>query len=224
MIPKADNSCGTVHNGIIAEPLANILKRNYKKIGGISIAATLLLLYCCKKIDKSNDNNIENSREYKYHKEIIKHDLGNNEFLHNWAYIGQNDTIVFKSFHYKNNVIDSSKSLFYQLNLKKISEKTYSGNLTYYYDSIHEGKLYGMSFHIINQIDGKTNRRTFESEKENSLELNFKNDNDTIMGIIIAYHTKKSSEKGKVRMRQIHLPVDNYNKTDNPFIGLKPEW
>ncbi|WP_272150710.1 hypothetical protein [Tenacibaculum aiptasiae] len=199
------------------------MKKRFKKNKFLVIVLIFTLLYNCKTKPSTKDEKQKSKKEYIYTKEIIRFDYGNNEFKDQYVYIGKGDTIGFQYIYYKDNVIDTSKSVFYNLDIKKIASKKYSGSLTYYYDSITDGQLSILNFDLRCKINGKTNYKTFTTKNKNSLKLEFESDNDTIIGIIYVYHSKDSKEKGKVRLRRRFIPVDNFNKTNNPFIGLEPE-
>lgn len=184
---------------------------------------TLFILYNCNKKNISSKIKDVKLRKYKYVKEILRFDTGKNSFRDEWVYIGEKDTIGFQYINYKNSIIDTSKSMFYTLEHKKKLEKNHTCKLTYHFDSIQDGKLDELTLYILTEVDGKEDKLEFKIKNRNYLEFSFKNDNDTIVGILSAYHSKKTSEKEKIRLRNRYIPIDNYNKTNNPFIGLKPE-
>ncbi|WP_428740429.1 hypothetical protein [Tenacibaculum sp.] len=177
----------------------------------------------CKKDSKTDKNSINSKRKYKFEKVIFQYDLGNNNRRDVGVYVNGKDTVVFSEKQYKNGKIDTINSLFYEIELHK-KENLYRGKLVYYYDSIEEGKINFMSLCLIKKINNKREKMVFEKENSNTLEINFNYDNDTIMGVLFVRHFKDTIENGekKLRMRERYFPVDNYEKTNNPFIGIKP--
>lgn len=188
----------------------------------------LIIIICisfiqCKKKNKTDKNSINSDRKYKFEKLILRHDLGNNNRRDVGVYANEKDTVVFSEVQYKNGNIDILNSLFYKIELNK-KENLYKGKLVYYYDSIKDGKIDFISLCLIKEINNKREKMVFEKENSNTLDINFKYDNDTIMGVLFVRHFKDTIENGekKSRMRERYFLVDNYEKTNNPFIGIKP--
>ncbi|MDX8554876.1 hypothetical protein MK851_14760 [Tenacibaculum sp. 1B UA] len=193
-----------------------------KRISFFIILISIIFIQC-KKEEKVDKTSINSERKYKFEKVILRYDLGNNNRRDVGAYVNEKDTVVFNEVQYKNGNIDTLNSLFYEIELDK-KENSYSGRLVYYYDSIKEGKIDFISLNLIKKINNKREKMVFEKENSNVLEINFNYDNDTIMGVLFVRHFKDTIENGekKLRMRERYFPVDNYEKTNNPFIGIKP--
>ena len=195
------------------------------RLFSLILALALLALNSCQK-KKKNINEINKTvKEYKYIREFIKYDLDNNITQDIEIYINKNkDTLGFQKITYNNNVIDSTNSRFYGLTLYRES-KLFGGKLTYHFDSLKDGKLADFSFSVVSNHSNKTDFVDFKDYdfKNNSLEFSFEHDNDTLMGLIYAQHTKDTIENGenKVRIREVLLPIDNYNETNNPFVDIK---
>ena len=194
---------------------------NFKIKVGYFLPIVLFISYGCN--NKQTTSVSKNKNRYKFHKEIFRYDLGQKAYKDIHAYVNEKDTFAFNEVVFKNNVIDTFNSLFYEFELKKI-ENRYTGNLIFYYDSIRDGKLDLLNLSLLSTTNGKTKRIEFESENNNILELDFKHDTDTIMGVLYTRHFKDTIENGveKTRMRTRFYPVDNYDETSNPFIGIKP--
>ena len=188
---------------------------------------TLFLVNGCKNESRLENKLIEKESGFKYSKAIIQYDLGNNTRQDVVSYISKNnDTIGFQEITYVNNVIDSTRSRFYRLELfrDKITN-LFGGKLNYYFDSIKDGKIESFRFSAISKHNDSTDIVDFENYdiKKNSLEFNFEHDNDTLMGYFYVQHTKDIIENGeeKVRIREILIAVDNYNETNNPFVDIE---
>ena len=209
----------------IHKPLAHIMKGHLNYFP-LLLIMTLFLVNGCKKKSESENKLIENETKFKYSKAIIQYDLGNNTRQDIVSYISNNDTIGFQEITYVNNVIDSTRSRFYRLELFRDNKTNlFGGKLNYYFDSIKDGKVESFRFSAISKHNDSTDIVEFKNYdiKKNLLEFNFEHDNDTLMGFIYAQHTKDIIENGeeKVRIREILIAVDNYNETNNPFVEIK---
>ena len=158
---------------------------------------------------------------------MIKYDFGNGSIKKVELYIDKlNDTIGNQVFAYNNEIIDNSKSLFYELSVEKIkNSNNYSGIIKYHFNPNKEGKLVGFTFTVISKTEEKTDYINFENydKIKNQLEFKFKNNSDTIVGHIHSQHTMDIiNTEDKLRFREIFISVDNYKKTNNPFTkGLR---
>ncbi|WP_405377988.1 hypothetical protein [Nonlabens sp. Asnod3-A02] len=179
--------------------------------------------------EKPENTTLQKSEiEYEFEREIITYDYGNGITEDVELYIGKsNDTIGNQVFAYNKKVLDSSMSLFYELNLKQIKNSNeYSGLIKYHFNPNREGKLVSFTFTVISKINDKTdflNFYNYDNEK-NQLEFKLKNNSDTLVGHIHAQHTLDSivNNEDKIRIREIFISVDNYTKTNNPFTkGLR---
>ena len=176
---------------------------------------------------KKEKNKLNSQIEYEFEREMIIYDFGNGSTEKVELYIDKlNDTIGNQVFAYNNEIIDYSKSLFYELSIEKIkSSNEYNGIIKYHFNPNNEGKLIGFTFTVISKTEKKTDFINFENydKIKNQLEFKFKNNSDTIVGHIHSQHTMdiKNNEE-KIRFREIFISVDNYAKTNNPFTkGLR---
>ena len=201
--------------------------RNPIKLFSLFLVLTLVSFNSCQKKKKSTSGINETNKEYKYIRQFIKYDLDNNITQEIEVYINKNnDTLGFQKITYNDNVIDSTNSRFYGITFSRDKKsKLFGGKLTYNFDSIKDGKLADFSFSAVSKHSNKTDFVDFKNYdfKNNSLEFSFEHDNDTLMGVIYAQHTKDTIENGenKVRIREVLLPIDNYNETNNPFVDIK---
>ena len=183
-----------------------------------------LIISCNGKKEK---NKLNNQIEYEFNREMIKYDFGNGSIKKVELYIDKlNDTIGNQVFAYNNEIIDNSKSLFYELSVEKIkNSNNYSGIIKYHFNPNKEGKLVGFTFTVISKTEEKTDYINFENydKIKNQLEFKFKNNSDTIVGHIHSQHTMDIiNTEDKLRFREIFISVDNYKKTNNPFTkGLR---
>ena len=184
----------------------------------------LLIIGCSEKKEKKKLNS---QIEYEFEREMIIYDFGNGSTEKVELYIDKlNDTIGNQVFAYDNEIIDNSKSLYYELSIEKIKNSNeYSGIIKYHFNPNKEGKLVGFTFTVISKTGEKTDFINFENydKIKNQLEFKLKNNSDTIIGHIHSQHTMdiKNNEE-KLRFREIFISVDNYTKTNNPFTkGLR---
>ncbi|OAB81681.1 hypothetical protein [Cochleicola gelatinilyticus] len=194
----------------------------------------LLILFCsvivlavssgCKEKQEA-DLNFKKTNEYEFERKMMVYDLGNNVTNEVEIYINKNkDTIVCQNFVYNNKVLDSTESLFYTLKIKKNSDTDeYDGLISYHFNPEREGKLASFDFTVIShKVKEKADFLSFDNYniKNNSLEFKFKNRSDTVIGFMYAQHSKNIVENGedKIQISEILLPVDNYPKTNNPFV------
>ncbi|AQS94015.1 hypothetical protein BXQ17_08035 [Polaribacter sp. BM10] len=176
---------------------------------------------------KKEKNKLNKQIEYEFERKMVTYDFGNGSTEKVELYIDKlNDTIGNQIFAYNNEIIDKSKSLFYELNIEKIKNSNeYIGKIKYHFNPNKEGKLVGFTFTVISKTEEKTDFINFENydKIKNQLEFKFKNSSDTIIGHIHSQHTMdiKNNEE-KLRFREIFISVDNYEKTNNPFTkGLR---
>ncbi len=186
----------------------------------------LIIIGCNGKSENQNAHN--NEIEYEFERKMITYDFGNGITEDVELYIDKsNDTIGNQVFAYNEKVLDSSRSLFYDLNLKQIKNSNeYSGLIKYHFNPNREGKLVGFTFTVISKTTGKADFLSFDTydSGKNQLEFKFKNNSDTLIGHIHAQHTMDTivDDEEKLRFREIFISVDNYSKTNNPFTkGLR---
>jgi hypothetical protein len=183
-----------------------------------------LIISCSGKKEK---NKLNNQIEYEFERKMITYDFGNGSSEKVELYIDKlNDTIGNQVFAYNNEIIDKSKSLFYELSFEKIKNSNeYNGIIKYHFNPKKEGKLVGFTFTVISKTEEKTDFISFENydKIKNQLEFKFKNNSDTLVGHIHSQHTKDIiNNEEKLRFREIFISVDNYAKTNNPFTkGLR---
>lgn len=194
-----------------------------KRIKWFLIIFISIIYIQCRKEKKTNKYPISIERKYKFEKTILRYGLDNNNRRDVGVYVNEKDTVVFSEIQYKNGKIDTLNSLFYEIELEK-KGNLYNGKLVYYYDSIKEGKIDFISLCLIKEINNKREKLIFEKDSSNTLDINFEYDNDTIMGVLFVRYFKDTIQNGEnmLRMRERYFPVDNYEKTNNPFIGIKP--
>ncbi|MDX5585259.1 MAG: hypothetical protein QNK20_10030 [Aureibaculum sp.] len=191
------------------------------------LMVAFVLLSGCRKKKEVENKLVEKEKDYKYEKAILQYDLGDSIRQDIEVYISQNnDTTAFQKITYENNKIDSTRSRFYKLNLYR-DKKTnlFGGKLNYFFDSINDGKVEHFIFAAIKKHNEKVDRVEFENYdlKSNSLEFSFEHDTDTLMGFVHVIHAKDTieDEGEKIRLREIIFAIDNYNRTNNPFVEIK---
>ena len=205
----------------IQETLAHIMKKIRIKnlLSAFYIIFSFSIVGCN---DKGEKKKLNNQTQYEFKREIITYDFGNGSTQKVELYIDRlNDTIGNQIVTYKNEIIDYSKSLFYELRTEKIKNSNeYRGIIKYHFNPNEEGKLVGFKFTVISKTKEKTEFLTFENYDtiKNQLEFKLKNNSDTLVGHIFSQHTKDIiNSDDKIRFREIFISVDNYKKTNNPF-------
>jgi len=185
----------------------------------------LAITGCIEKVENKLSQNIE--ADYEFERSMITYDLGDGVTEEVELYIDKmNDTIGNQVFAYKEKILDSSRSLFYDLKLNRVENSNeYDGIITYYFNSNREGNLIDFNFVIISKTDEKTVFLDFTSaENENQIKFKYFSIDDTIIGHIHARHAMDTIVDGedRIRFREIFISVDNYSKTNNPFTkGLR---
>jgi hypothetical protein len=182
-----------------------------------------MLIGCNNKNDKSKNANKSDIR-YEFERQMIIYEFDNNVTQEVEIYVNkQNDTFGNQIKFYKDNVLDSSKSRFYNLDIKEKSEPNiYKGEVVYHFDKKADGELESYKLNMINFSKDSMIEMYFDENDlvDNKISFEFKSTNDTIIGQIHALHFKEKDDKDSIRVRRVLLSVDNYTKTNNPFVNM----
>jgi hypothetical protein len=132
------------------------------------------------------------------------------------GYISGEDTILTQVKLFKSNVLDTINSHFYDFELYKIADTTYSGKITLYSELDKLDSPYTNT--LVLYFDGV--EKKLEAKNQNFVEFELNSKSDTLMGLLIEYRSIDTTVNGKpmVRFVETQIPVDTKPETDNPFI------
>jgi hypothetical protein len=145
------------------------------------------------------------------------------------AYLTKEKDTIFNQYKtYKNGKLDSTKSRFYELNLKKIENTDiYEGKLRYYSENesnqknINEMKTLSLS--IFQKSKDSFYFQTFESKASNEIKFKLINFEDNqLVGIMTESRVIENNKAGKdmVDVITTQIPVDNKRNTHNMAIEV----
>nr|WP_298924633.1 hypothetical protein [uncultured Allomuricauda sp.] len=233
---SADKSFGFIHAEIIAKPLSLILKKAFYIV--FTLSSLVLITGCNNKsriqkdagtendeIVKNSSHNSNKKELTKYDKKWIRYEDENGITTHELElYISEfGDTLNWSQRIYKNGVLDLTKSNFYDFEAKMAKDSIIKGRITLHLELDHsiEDPLSEkeLTVDFVNQLNGKKDVITFKSKNQNYVDFEFKNDNDTIIGLLTEYRQiELLKSPDSVRMIWSKLPIDSKPKTDNIFI------
>ncbi|MEL7123062.1 MAG: hypothetical protein AAFO07_26670 [Bacteroidota bacterium] len=176
-------------------------------------------------IAKDSSNISEKKELTKYDKKWVRYvDEDGNTTHEIELYISEfGDTLNWSSRIYKNGVLDFTKSNFYDFEAKRAKDSIIKGRITLHLELDHSIKdpitEKEMTVDFVNQLNGKKDVITFKSKNQNYIDFEFKNDNDTIIGLLTEYRKidlLKSPDS--TRLIWSKLPIDSESQTDNIFI------
>ena len=144
---------------------------------------------------KHRKGDLQNVENYKYRIEILRYELGEDNYRDEYVYIGENDTVGSQYITYDNETIDSSKSNYYTLKIENKGNNKYEGLLRYHFDPNLEGQLNELNFFMKRKINGDFRNFIFKSHT-NTLKFVFSGKSDTVNGLINVYHLKPAKEEG----------------------------
>ena len=198
---------------------------------------TFLLIISCNNADKKEGllNSINDNKIVKdttkigfttYTRKWLEYDYTDDHLLKRFeVYISdQNDTLSFQKKIFKNNVLDSARSTFYDLQTEFIKNDIVRGKLKLNLESDHRIKSPLISKEIkltfFQKFNDKNDVIVFESKNKDYVEFEFKHKSDTLTGLIIDRSQFDTIVNGEsmVRIIESMMPVDNKTQTDNIFI------
>jgi len=135
------------------------------------------------------------------------------------------DTLCWNKKIYKNGLLDHSQSNFYDFNAKMNKDSIIKGRITLYSaldysikDPIAEREL---SVDFINQLLDSVEVITFESKNKNHVDFEFKNNSDTIIGLLTEYRRiELLNNQDSTRLIWSKFPIDTESQTENVFINV----
>lgn len=169
---------------------------------------------------KSNKNDtsskeVKGDEEKKYSLRIFETE-SENKRTEATAYISENDTIYTQVKLFKNNILDTLNSHFYDFKLYYLGNNKYSGKITLY---SHLDKLDSPYTNTL-LLSFREAERNFEVKNQNFIEFEFTAENDTLVGLLSEFRSIDTIINGEkmVRFVQSNIPVDTKPITDNPYI------
>ena len=133
------------------------------------------------------------------------------------------DTIVNQYKLYRNNVIDTLVSEYYDFKFEKTKKPHfYKGTITLHskYENLKLNKKNqrSLEFDFCEQNADSMSLKFLKSEKSNTINFEFENFYDQkLIGILYQLTTRDTTDD-KVNLNQIHILVDNNPKTNNLFL------
>ncbi|MFS4449709.1 hypothetical protein [Maribacter sp. 2307UL18-2] len=134
------------------------------------------------------------------------------------------DTLCWNKKIYENGILDIAKSNFYEFEAKMAKDSIIKGRITLHSeldsikDPITEKEL---TVDFVNFILDKKEVITFKSKNQNYVDFEFKNNNDTIVGLLTEFRQiDLTKSPDSTRMIWTKLPIDNQSPTHNPFIHV----
>ncbi|WP_306012968.1 MULTISPECIES: hypothetical protein [unclassified Allomuricauda] len=135
------------------------------------------------------------------------------------------DTLCWNRKIYTNGEIDYSKSNFYDFEAKMAEDSIIKGRITLHLELDHSIKDPVVDREItvdfVNQLGDSTDITTFESKGKNYVDFEFKNNNDTIIGLVTEYRRiDLLNAPDSTRLIWSKLPIDSESETENVFINV----
>ncbi len=125
---------------------------------------------------------------------------------------------------FKNNKLDTTQSTFYDLKADFLKDSTLRGSLKVYLEDDIKIKSPLIQKEIkLSFAQNYNNKREiveFKSVNSNYIDFEFKNNSDTLMGLLILHRQFDTivDDEEMVRFIETMIPVDNKVQTDNVFI------
>ena len=136
----------------------------------------------------------------------------------------KNDTIGFQKLVFRNNTLDTTRSTFYDLKTEYLKDSTIKGSIELFLEDDYKIKSplieKEIQLKFAQNFNGKSEIVEFENKNSNYVDFEFKNNSDTLIGLVIIHRqfdTIINNEK-MVRFIETMIPVDNKIKTYNVFI------
>jgi len=135
------------------------------------------------------------------------------------------DTLCWNKKIYKNGVLDFMKSNFYDLQAKRSKDSTIKGRITLHSELDHSIKdpiaERELTVDFVNQLLDSVKVITFKSKNRNYVDFEFKNNNDTIIGLLTEYRRiDLLKNQDSTRLIWTKFPIDSKSKTENVFINV----
>lgn len=165
--------------------------------------------------------------KHKFERQLIIYEYNDNVNQEIEIYVNEkNDTIENQIKTYRNHIMDSSCSRFYTLTFdNKTKNNIHKGEFVYHFDKKSDGELSLFILNLVNITNDSVIALEFDKNDlvGNKILFEFESTNDTVMGHMVATHFKNNKQNDSIRVRTIHLSIDNYFKTNNPFVGMMNE-
>ncbi len=133
------------------------------------------------------------------------------------------DSISWNRKIFKNGILDLTNSNFYDFEAEMLPDSLIKGRITLHSELDHSLKgairERELTVEFVNKYRDKKEVIVFESKNKNFIDFEFKNNSDTIIGLITEYRRVDLTQKpDSTRMIWTKLPVDNKSSTNNIFI------
>lgn len=196
----------------------------------------LILISCSNSKEKSTESKVDDEFESEtdstktdltnYTRKWLEYNYVNKNILERFEiYISdKNDTIGFQKLVFKNNELDTTQSTFYDLKADFLKDSTLRGSLKVYLEDDIKIKSSLIEKEIkLSFAQNYNNKREiveFKSVNSNYIDFEFKNNSDTLIGLLILHRQFDTivDDEEMVRFIETMIPVDNKVQTDNVFI------
>ena len=176
---------------------------------------------------KNSETNSVKTKLTKYNKKWVEYvDESGTKLREMELYISEfGDTLCWNRKIYKNGILDYTQSNFYEFQAKMAKDSIIKGRITLHSeldysikDPVVEREL---TVDFVNHLLKKKKVITFESKNKNYVDFEFKNNNDTIVGLLTEYRRiDLIKNPDSTRMIWTKLPIDSKSKTENVFINV----
>ncbi len=139
-------------------------------------------------------------------------------------YISENgDSVSWNRKIFKNGILDLTQSHFYDFKAEMSKDSLIKGRITLHSELDHtiKGpvKERELTAEFVNKYLEKKEVVVFESKGKNYVDFEFKNNSDTIIGLLTEYRrVNLIKEPDSARMIWTKFPIDNKSSTNNLFI------
>ena len=135
------------------------------------------------------------------------------------------DTLSWSKRIFKNGVLDSTQSTFYNFEAKRAKDSVIKGRITMFSSldySVKEPIIQRkLTVDFINYYLDKKKVISFESKNQNYVDFEFKNNDDEIVGLLTEERQiNLQTSPDSIQFIWSKLPIDNQSPTDNPFIHV----
>ncbi|WP_203296747.1 hypothetical protein [Luteirhabdus pelagi] len=125
---------------------------------------------------------------------------------------------------FSNNILDTTRSTFYDLKTEYLKDSTIKGSIELFLEDDYKIKSplieKEIQLNFAQNFNGKRKIVEFENKNSNYVDFEFKNNSDTLIGLVVIHRQFDTiiNNEEMVRFIETMFPVDNKIKTDNVFI------
>ncbi|MDV7188618.1 hypothetical protein R3X25_15150 [Lutibacter sp. TH_r2] len=188
-----------------------------------SILLLLLTFICSCNSKKESDKTEHEKKEIK--REYLEQKFDNGISIQTEIYIYPNgDSIPNQQKIYKNQILDTLESHFYELQFEHLQNDKFKGKLTYFsnFDTIPKDKIFSrkIEFSFLQKNTDSTKYVDYKFTESNVLNFEYNDFNDlSLYGYIRESITMEaiSNKNDMTRILERYILIDNKNPTENPF-------